>query len=89
MGHGLVIADGIAALIQVEARNAEPSTPERKASWLTSAITKVIKRAKGSSQHLAHRRENLTSARGGALRLMVDHLNGLLLSSSSTRRRFE
>lgn len=63
-GDGLVIADGIAALIQVKARNAELGTPEREASWLTGAITKAIKQAKGSIRHLAHRRENLTSARG-------------------------
>ncbi|MCO4256350.1 hypothetical protein NG696_14115 [Pseudarthrobacter sp. HLT1-5] len=63
-GDGLVVADGIAALIQVKARNAEPGTPDREASWLTSAITKAIKQAKGSIRHLAHRRENLTSGRG-------------------------
>jgi hypothetical protein len=63
-GDGLVVADGIAALIQVKARNASPGTPEREASWLMSAITKAIKQGKGSIRHLAHRRENLTSARG-------------------------
>lgn len=63
-GDGLVVADGIAALIQVKARNAALGTTEREASWLTSAITKAIKQAKGSIRHLAYRRENLTSARG-------------------------
>ncbi|NMR32293.1 hypothetical protein [Crystallibacter degradans] len=63
-GDGLVIADDIAALIQVKARNAVPGSAEREASWLTSNIKKAIKQAKGSIRHLAHRREKLTSARG-------------------------
>lgn len=85
-GDGLIIADGIAALIQVKARNAETGTPEREQSWLKSNITKAIKQAKGSIRHLAHRREKLTSARGrrveidGALFdwiavVIVDHPN--------------
>lgn len=63
-GDGLVVADGIAALIQVKARNAAPGSFEREASWLKGAISKAIKQANGSIRHLAHRRENLTSVRG-------------------------
>lgn len=62
-GDGLVVADGIAAVIQVKARSAEPGTPEREKNWLTSNITKAIKQAKGSIRHLAYRREKLTSVR--------------------------